>query len=173
MSNWKWRIGTSEARSVLPICPLCWIYQIWRYYRGRVRKNAKGSLARPRAVTGLTAGARLQPVGQQWKESTLLPPPFSLLPYSPAFTPSKTVNTPSPLSSTSLSPMEIWRFNQGKVSWLEAKGSSKAPLHIPLQVIWIQLEFFSPKVFKSSFCPISLHGAKIWISFGRTSSEIT
>jgi hypothetical protein len=87
--------------------------------------------------------------------------------------PSKTVNTPSPLSSTSLSPMEIWRFNQGKGSRLEAKGSSKAPLHIPLQVIWIQLEFFSPKVFKSSFCPISLHGAKIWISFGRTSSEIT
>jgi hypothetical protein len=57
--------------------------------------------------------------------------------------------------------MEIGRFNQGKGSRLEAKGSPKAPLHFPLQVLWIQLEFLSPKVFKSSFCPISLHGAKI------------
>jgi hypothetical protein len=57
ISNWKWRIGTFEARSILPICPLCWIYQNRRYYRGRVGKTAKGSLARPRAVTGLT-GAR-------------------------------------------------------------------------------------------------------------------
>jgi hypothetical protein len=75
----------------------------------------------------------------------------------------------SPLSKS----MEVWRFNQGKALRLEAKGSPKAPLHFPLRVLWIQLEFFSPKVFKSSFCPISLHGAKIWISFGRTSSEIT
>jgi hypothetical protein len=69
--------------------------------------------------------------------------------------------------------MEIWRFNQGKASRLEAKGSLKAPLHFPLRVLWIQLEFLSAKVFKASFCPISSHGAKIWISFGRTSSEIT
>jgi hypothetical protein len=69
--------------------------------------------------------------------------------------------------------MEIWRFNQGKASRLEAKGSPKAPLHFPLRVLWIQLEFLSPKVFKSSFYPISSHGAKIWISFGRTSSETT
>jgi hypothetical protein len=69
--------------------------------------------------------------------------------------------------------MEFWRFNQGKGSRLEAKGSPKIPLHIPLQVLWIHLKFFSPKVFKYSFFPISLHGAKIWISLGRTSSEIT
>jgi hypothetical protein len=75
----------------------------------------------------------------------------------------------SPLSKS----IEVWRFNQGKASRLEAKGSPKAPLHFPLRVLWIQLEFFSPKVFKSFFCPISLHGANIWIAFGRTSSEIT
>jgi hypothetical protein len=69
--------------------------------------------------------------------------------------------------------MKVWRINQGKGSRLEAKGSLKAPLHFPLRVRWIQLKFPSPKVFKSSFCQISLHGAKIWISFGRTSSEIT
>jgi hypothetical protein len=56
---------------------------------------------------------------------------------------------------------------------LKFGSNLKAPLHFPLQVLWIQLKTFSPKVFKSSFCPISLHGAKIWISFGRTSFEIT
>jgi hypothetical protein len=63
----------------------------------------------------------------------------------------------SPLSK----PMEILRFNQEKTSRLEAKGSPKAPLHFPLRVLWIPLNFFSPKVFKSSFCPISLIRAKI------------
>jgi hypothetical protein len=42
---------------------------------------------------------------------------------------------------------------------------------IPLRVLWIPLKFFSPKVFKSSFCPISLLCAKIWISFGISSPE--
>jgi hypothetical protein len=69
--------------------------------------------------------------------------------------------------------MVVWRLNQGKASRLEAKGSPKAPLHFPPRVSWIQLEFHSPKVFKPFFCPISSHGAKFWISFGRTSSEIT
>jgi hypothetical protein len=94
ISNWEWRIGTSEAKSVLPIWLLCWVYQNRRYYRGRVGKTAKGSLARQRVVTGLTggrhgltSGARLQPVGQQWKYPLFYPSSFSLLHYSPGLTP--------------------------------------------------------------------------------------
>jgi hypothetical protein len=98
------------------------------------------------------------------KISSLLSP-FLLSP--PLFTrshPFQTVEAPPffPLSPL-LKSMEIWSFKQGKASRLEAKGSLKAPLHNPPRVLWIPLEFFSPKVFKSSFCPIYLHGAKIWI----------
>jgi hypothetical protein len=174
ISKRKKRIGTFQGMSVLPIWLLCWIYQNRRFYRGWVGKTDKDSLVRPRAVTGLTGDARLQPVGPQQKESTFLPLSFSLLYH---FTTITHPNRGAPPPFFSLLPlskyMEVWRFNQGKASILEAKGSPKANLHFPLRVFWIQLEFFFPKVFKSSFCPISLHGAKIWISFGRTSSEIT
>jgi hypothetical protein len=166
--------------SVLPIWLLCWIYQNRRFYRGWVGKSDKDSLARPRVVTGLT-GARHR--SDRWRPtSTRGPNSENILTFTPLFSPPlftsihliQTMEAPlfsslSPLST----PMEIWSFNQRKDSRLEAKGYPKAPLHFPLQVLLIQLKFLSPKVFKSSFCPISLHGAKIWISIGRASSEIT
>jgi hypothetical protein len=83
-----------------------------------------------------------------------LPLSFSLLFH---FTSTSVPNRGATPSFFSLSPpsksMEVWRFNQEKGSRLEAKGSPKAPLHFPIRVHWIQLEFLSPKVFKSSFCP--------------------
>jgi hypothetical protein len=177
----EWRIGTSEARSVLPIWFLCWNYQNRRYYRARVGKTAKGSLARPRAVTDLT-GARHR--SDRWRPtSTHGPTMKSILSFSPfllsppLFTRSHPFQNrethPSPLSFTSPYPHGDLKFQPRKGSRLEAKGSPKTPLHIPLQALWIHLKFFSPKVFKSSSCPISLHGAKIWISLGRTSPRIT
>jgi hypothetical protein len=180
ISKWKRRIETSVGMSVLPIRFICWIYQNCQFYRGRVGKPDKDSLDRPRAVTGLTNARhrsdRVRPTstrGATVNGIHFLPLSFSLLYHFTRVTPPPNREEPPLLHScTSLSPMEIWRFNKGKDSRLEAKGSSKAPLHFPLRVHWIQLEFFSPKVFKSSFCSIFLLGAKIWISLGRTSSEI-
>jgi hypothetical protein len=173
------RIGTSKARSVLPIWFLYWNYQNHRYYQAWVRKIAKGSLARPRAVTGLTGGRHQS---DWWRSTTnrgptvnriyFLPSSFSLLYHSLAFIPIQNRESlPSSLFPPHPSPMEIWSFNHGKTSRLEAKGSPKAPLHFPLRVLWIPLKFFSPKVFKSSFCPIYLLRANIWISLGISSPE--
>jgi hypothetical protein len=110
-SKLEWRIRTSKARSVLPIWFLCWIYQNHRYYRARVGKTAKGSLARPRAVTGLTGGARLQPWANSEKNLLFYPASFSLLHYSPASThPNRGDHLLSLLPPLS-KPIEIWRFN--------------------------------------------------------------
>jgi hypothetical protein len=111
-SKLEWRIGTSEARSVLPIWFLCWNYQNRQYYRAWVGKTAKGSLARPREVTGLTGGRhrsdRWLPTatrGPTVKRFYLLPSFFSLFTHSPGPLPPQNCERPPSLSySTSLSP---------------------------------------------------------------------
>jgi hypothetical protein len=79
------RIGTFKDRSVPPIWFFCWNYQNHQYYRARVGKTAKGSLARPRAVTGLTGGRHQS---DQWHPTATCGPRVKRI-YS---------FTPSPLS---------------------------------------------------------------------------
>jgi hypothetical protein len=130
-SKLEWRIRTSKARSVLPIWFLCWIYQNHRYYRARVGKTAKGSLARPRAVTGLTGGARLQPVGQQWKESTLLPRFLLSPPLFTSFNPSKPWRPSSLPSSTSLKTHRDLKIQLRESLKIGSKRISQGPSSLP------------------------------------------
>jgi hypothetical protein len=137
------RIETSEARSVLPIWFPCWNYQNHQYYWARVEKTTKGSLARPRAVTGLTGSHhrsdRWCPTathGLTVKESILYHPPSLSSIIHQHSSLYKTVKALSPLSfHLSLLP---WRF---KVSTKERPQDWKQK-DLPKLLHWFPFEFF-------------------------------
>jgi hypothetical protein len=133
------RIGTSEARSVLPIWFLCGFYQNHRYYRAWVGKTTKGSLARPRVVTSLTGG---QHRSDRWCPAvtcvptvkriySFTPHSFSLLHYSQGLTPSKPWKPLTLSYFTSLKTHGDLKIQPRKDLKIGSKRISQGPFSLP------------------------------------------
>jgi hypothetical protein len=59
-------------------------------------------------------------------------------------------------SSLMITFLVVFVASTKEVSGFLVEGFPEDPPMIPLQVLWIPFKFFSPKVFKSLFCSISV-----------------
>jgi hypothetical protein len=98
--NYRGYVGSTDKASLLNLSRSSVLPRVGRKKPIRAHWLDHGrSPVWPVPVTGLTGDDRPQPVAPTVKISSLLPlSPLSLLSYSPAFTLSKTANSPPPLS---------------------------------------------------------------------------